>query len=71
MSIQDVMAMTEKDGWEYHGFTPDGISLVCSSYVAAMYRAAGLFDDMEISPAEFAPRDVYTLNFFDLNYERP
>lgn len=36
-----------------------------------MYKAAGLFDDMEINSTEFAPKDVYTLNFFDLDFERP
>lgn len=72
MSVQDVMAMVEMDGWEYTGEEPrDGLSYVCSSYVAAMYKAAGLFDDYEIQATEFSPRDVYSLNFFDLDYERP
>lgn len=71
MSVQDVMAMVEQDGWEYTGEKPDGISYVCSAYVAAMYKVAGLFDDLEINATEFAPKDVYTLNFFDLDFERP
>lgn len=49
MGIDDVMAMVELDGWEYTGEEPrDGLSYVCSAYVAAMYKAAGLFDDMDI-----------------------
>ena len=72
MSVQDVMAMTELDGWEYTSEEPrDGLSYVCSAYVAAMYKAAGLFDAMNIQANEFSPRDVYMLNFFDLDYERP
>lgn len=71
MSIQEVMAMPEQDGWKYTGEQPDGESYVCSAYVAAMYKVAGLFDDMEINSTEFAPKDVYTLNFFDLDFERP
>ena len=69
MSVQDVMAMPELDGWEYTSEEPrDGLSYVCSAYVAAMYKAAGLFDAMNIQATEFLPRDVYTLNFFDLDY---
>lgn len=56
--------MVEIDGWEYN----DGVSYVCSAYVAAMYKAAGLFGDLEINAVEFTPKDVYILNFFDLNY---
>ena len=48
-SVEDVMAMTEIDGWEYTGLQPtDGRNWVCSAYVAAMYKAGGLFDDMSI-----------------------
>lgn len=72
MGIDDVMAMVELDGWEYTGEEPrDGLSYVCSAYVAAMYKAAGLFDDMDIQATEFTPRDVYSLAFFDLDFERP
>jgi hypothetical protein len=66
------MAFPEIDHWEYTGQLPiDGWSYVCSAYVAAMYQAAGLFDDLEINATEFTPKDVYTLNFFDLNFQRP
>merc|ERR1712060_266718 len=67
MSVQDVMAMTEYDGWIYSGIEPrDGMSFVCSSYVTALYKAAGLFDEgVEVQGTEFVPKDVYSLNFFD------
>ena len=74
MEVQDVMAMVEQDGWEYTGEEPrDGLSYVCSAYVAAMYKVAGLFDDFgdQVNATEFGPRDVYSLNVYDLNYERP
>jgi len=67
MDIDHVIAMVETDSWVYN----DGPSMVCSSYVAAMYKAAGLFDDLEINATEMTPKDVYTLNFFDLNYQVP
>jgi hypothetical protein len=66
------MAIPEKDGWEYAGIPPrDGVSYVCSAYVTALYKAAGLFDDLEINATEFSPRDVYQLNFFDRTFVRP
>ena len=45
--------------------------MVCSVFVTAMYRAAGLFGDMEINATEQHPLDVYSLNFFDKDVQRP
>ena len=36
-----------------------------------MWKAAGLFDDMEINATEFGPPDLYKLNVFDLTTPRP
>jgi len=72
LGLDAVMAMVEQDFWVYTGETPrDGWAYVCSAYVAALYKAAGLFYDFEINATEFTPRDVYTLNFFDVNFMRP
>lgn len=43
LSFGDLMAIPEVDGWEYN----DGRSYVCSSFVAAVYRAGGLLIDVE------------------------
>jgi len=49
MSLDDVMAITEMDGWKYTGLKPrDGESMVCSAYVAAVWKAAGMFDDYHV-----------------------
>ena len=55
MEVEDVMAMPEHDGWVY----PDGLSYVCSAFTTAMYKASGMFGDMDINATEFQPRDAY------------
>jgi len=55
------------DEWRY----PDGPSLVCSSFVTAMYKAAGLFDPYTVQATEFTPRDIYQLIFIDPAPEVP
>lgn len=42
MTMGDLMAMPEVDEWQYS----DGASYVCSSFVAAIYRAGGLLIDI-------------------------
>lgn len=69
LSVQEVMAMPEQDGWLYTGKVPrDGLSYVCSAYVTALYKAGGLFGDLEINATEFTPKDVYQMNIFDTTY---
>ena len=64
--------MPEIEGWIYEGIEPrDGVAYVCSAYVIALYKRAGLFDDLEINAPEFVPRDIYLLNFFDDKADRP
>jgi len=42
--MEQIVAIKEVDGWEYS----DGQSYVCSAYVAALYKAAGLFDNFDV-----------------------
>lgn len=66
MRLDEVMGMVEQDGWRYSGIGLDNsYSYVCSAYVAAIYKAGGLFGDMDINASEFATKDVYVLDFFD------
>jgi len=58
-----VLAIPENDEWTYS----DGKSLVCCSFVIALYKAGGLFDGLDIQATEFTPRDVIMLNFWDFN----
>ena len=72
LTVDDLMAQVEVDGWLYSGVQPrNTTSYVCSSYVSALYSAAGLYDNNTVYGTEMSPRDVYTLNLFDLNYTRP
>ena len=72
MSVLDVMAMPEQDGWEYTGLGPnDGRNWICSSYVTAIYQAAGVFGDLKINTTEFATMDVYIMKLFDTDSPLP
>lgn len=42
MTFGDLMAVPEKDGWVYS----DGQSYVCGAFVAAIYQAGGLLNDI-------------------------
>ena len=46
MTIDDIAAMPEQDGWQYDGILPDltAPSYICSSYNIEIYRAAGLLE---------------------------
>jgi len=67
MTLDQVMAMPEKDSWVYS----DGPSYVCSCFVVGLWKAAGLFGDLNIQATEFTPRDIYQLNFFNKNPDLP
>jgi len=71
MNITEVMAIVEEDGWKYEGQYHDGESMVCSSFVAAVWKAAGLFGGKYINAVEWTPKDVYQVNFFNTTWERP
>jgi len=68
MAINDVMAIVEEDGWQYTGQWHDGESMVCSSFVAAMWKASGMFGDVYINAVEWGPKDVYQVDIFNKEY---
>jgi len=59
--LNELLAMPELEEYRYS----NGVNLVCSSFVTAMWKAGGLFDDMNILPSEFGPNDVYQLKIFN------
>jgi len=60
------MTEVEQDGWVYS----TGVAYVCSAFVAGLYKAGGILSE-STNATEMAPKDVYTLNVYDLDYERP
>jgi len=66
MGLDTVMGMVEQDGWMYS----DGYSYVCSAYVAAIFKAGGLLPE-DVNATEFATKDVYILNFWDVTTPLP
>ena len=66
-SFEQIIAEPEVDGIEYH----DGLSYVCSSFVVGYWKNGGMFGDMVINPSELTSRDVYQMDIFDKNYQKP
>jgi hypothetical protein len=65
LSFEQLLAVPEREEWKYS----DGTNYVCSCFVTAFWKAGGLFDGMDILPNEFTPKDVYQLDFFDVEYK--
>ena len=56
-SLEDIMVIPELYSYTYH----DGKSWICSVLLAGIYKAAGVFDSLEINAHEFTLSDVYQL----------
>ena len=67
LTFEDLLAVPERDEWVYS----NGKNFVCSAFVTYFYKVGGLFDGVDIQAREFTPRDVYMLDFWDTNYNRP
>jgi hypothetical protein len=63
ITFEQLYAQVEQDSWVYY----DGPSLVCSSFVAALWRAGGLFGDTVFQATEFTPRNNYEMIFVNPN----
>lgn len=66
ISSSRLITTPAQDNWVYSSIKPrDGEAYVCSSYIVAHYKAAGLFGNLTVQATEFTPRDLYELSFFD------
>ena len=66
-TIRQLFAEVEQDDVEYS----DGVQYVCSCFVAAIWKRAGIFGDLEINATEFTPKDIYQLKVFDTETALP
>ena len=66
-SVEQLLAEPEPEGIEY----VDGLNYVCSCFVIAFWKHGGLFGDLDFSPNEFGPKDIYNLDIFDKDFQRP
>ena len=66
-SLEEILAEPEPEGIEYS----DGLNYVCTTFVVAFWKHGDLFGDLDLSPNEFGPRDIYMLDIFDKNVTRP
>ena len=66
-SFEQILAEPEMEGWQYS----DGANYVCCCFVVAFWKHGGMFGDMDFSPNEFGPRDVYMLDVYDKNPDLP
>eukprot|EP01102_Stenamoeba_stenopodia_P017303 TRINITY_DN6182_c0_g1_i1.p1 TRINITY_DN6182_c0_g1~~TRINITY_DN6182_c0_g1_i1.p1 ORF type:complete len:510 (+),score=134.74 TRINITY_DN6182_c0_g1_i1:33-1532(+) len=60
ISFYDVMTWPEQDSWTYS----DGKSLTCSGFLTGLYKAAGVFGDIDFQATELTPRDSYSLGIY-------
>ena len=66
-TFEELLAEPEPEGIVYE----DGLSYVCSCFVVAYWKHGGLFGDLDFSPNEFGPKDIYMLDIFDKNFQKP
>jgi len=77
MAPEVLPTIVENDSWVYkikkNNQTTTGPSLVCSSLICSIWRAGGMFADIngEINCTEFMTWDVLSLQIFDSNFQRP
>ena len=45
----ELIGVPEGEGWEYTGLPNDGQAFVCSTYVASLLKAGGIFENFEIN----------------------
>ena len=67
MTFEELMAIPEEEGLPYK----EGVRYTCSCFVTAFWQHGGLFGDIKVLPNEFSPRDLYTLDVFDKNFQKP
>nr|CAG4717679.1 unnamed protein product [Naegleria fowleri] len=70
ITINYALTLPERDGWLYDNGKPQ---MVCSVMYMNLLKAAGIFGNLthHFESAEFTPKDVYQLDIWDKNWQRP
>jgi len=67
-----IPAMVEQDSWTYattrYGEPAEGKAMVCCVFAWNMWKAAGVFGDMEMNCGEMTNVDDYSLDIFEDSY---
>jgi len=67
MSFGELLSIPEEDSFVY----PNGKQMVCDVFVLSMYKAGGVFGDLDFQASEQTPRDSYMLDIYDKTWKRP
>jgi len=66
-TMNSLFAEVEVEGTPYS----DGVQYVCSCFVAAIWKRAGIFGDLEVNATEFTPKDIYEMGVYDTTTPLP
>lgn len=67
MTLYDVSLIPESDEWLYDNMTLH----VCSTFVAAVLKNSGVFDEYTFSASEITPFDLTQMKIYDTEYVPP
>lgn len=74
MDSRVIPTIPEQDSWVYNttrnGEPAVGKSMVCCVFVCNMWKASGMFGDIDFNCAEFTNSDDYELNIFEEEYHQ-
>jgi len=65
MTLQQLFTEPELDSWKYLSPDDGPHAFSSSTFVAWIFKAAGIFDGLEINAQEFTVKDVYELDIFN------
>lgn len=70
MSLNELIAIPEQDSWHYK--TGDGMPIFTqASFIASALNQLGVFHGEEINAAEFTVTDIYQLDIYDKESDKP
>ena len=71
MSLNELIAIPSQDDWRYEHYYHGKPIFSQASFVAGALEALGVFHGVEINASEFTVKDIYQLDIYDKEFERP